>query len=279
MLDYSSFVSVVHDLATFMKPLKILRFAGLGEPLLHKQLTKMVAYAKEYKVAEQIEILSNGTLFDGMREIQLALAGVTRFIISVQGTTLRRYREVCGKPFDPEIIADRLRHLKDRSSSTEIYVKIVDTALTSVSDGSRFYNLFGPSCHKISIEHTVPIHPAVDYDSQIDEHNRGLTQFGSRTKKVRICPRPFMSLHVIPDGNVIPCYSLEYPVILGNVKETSLRGIWSGELLRSFRRQMIEHGRACNDICANCKIIEHRVFPEENLDGSVELLQEKMRGI
>lgn len=275
MLLYADFVSLVNDLRMFHRKLKVLRFAGLGEPLLHKQLVDMVGYACENKIADQIETLTNGTLFDGYIENQLASAGVTRFIVSIQGTTVKRYREVCGRSFDPSSIAFNLHRLKQECPWTEIYVKTVDTSLTHEDDGNTFYLMFGDSCDKISIEHTVPIHPTVDYSDKLSESTKGKTQFGSDSHRVHICPRPFMSLHVIPDGNVIPCYSLEYPVILGNIQETSLKKIWGGEALRQFRCKMINLGRDCNPVCKDCKIIDHRAFEEENLDEHRELLKER----
>lgn len=276
VMEFTTFVSLVNHLAVHDK-VRLLRFAGLGEPLLHRQLVSMIAYAKELGVSDQIEILTNGTLLlsDSSLGRQLVEAGVTRLIVSIQGMSSQRYQEVCGKPFEPEAIAAYLRQLMRGCPGVEIYVKIVDTALSpgaEQEDEKRFYATFDKSCHKMAVERTVPIHPTVDYSTQLDERSNEYTQYGGKRTGVQICPRPFMSMHVLPDGNVIPCYSLEYPLIIGNIKEDSLMNIWEGEKLREFRRQMVLQGRKCNTVCAECRIIEHRILIDDILDDRVEQL-------
>ena len=40
------FKKVIDDISNFPKKLKILRIAGLGEPLINQNISKMISYAK-----------------------------------------------------------------------------------------------------------------------------------------------------------------------------------------------------------------------------------------
>ncbi len=45
-MDYDLFRKVIDDLRKFPEPLKMLRLAANGEPLLNKRLPEMIEYAR-----------------------------------------------------------------------------------------------------------------------------------------------------------------------------------------------------------------------------------------
>ena len=45
MMDFSLFKKAIDDLTAFPAKIKVLRFVGIGEPLLHKHISGMVQYA------------------------------------------------------------------------------------------------------------------------------------------------------------------------------------------------------------------------------------------
>jgi MoaA/NifB/PqqE/SkfB family radical SAM enzyme len=50
-IDFELYKKCIDDLCKFPEKIKMLRFAGTGEPLLHKDIVKMVKYAAERQVA------------------------------------------------------------------------------------------------------------------------------------------------------------------------------------------------------------------------------------
>ena len=272
-MEYETFEKYACSAIGFGVKTKVLRFAGLGEPLLNDRLADMVELATNLEIVDEIEILTNGTLLDHETAASLLKSGVTRFIISIQGVTKKRYKEISGAEHDPRKIADNIEYLYKHRGNAKIYVKIVDTALQEECDADRFYKMFEGVCDMIAIERTVPIHPTVDYGKILDKSTDGITQFGCESKRVNVCPRPFMSMHIVPDGNVVPCYSLEYPTIVGNINNDSVVDIWNGEPFGKFRIAMLNDERKTNEICRRCKIIDHRIFKEEYLDNDIERLR------
>lgn len=67
--------------------LKLLVFAGLGEPLLHPQIAEMAAYAKKREVAGTVRIITNASLLTHKMSDSLIEAGLDSLKISLQGVT------------------------------------------------------------------------------------------------------------------------------------------------------------------------------------------------
>lgn len=87
-----------------------------------------------------------------------------------------------------------------------------------------------------------------------------------------ICPAPFTTLIVNPDGRVGFCRERSNDDVVGNIKEESLWDIWNGEKLRKIRREFLEgkivtckkqiKDRRCNNQCFNQVILPYAKFTE-----------------
>jgi MoaA/NifB/PqqE/SkfB family radical SAM enzyme len=65
------------------------------------------------------------------------------------------------------------------------------------------------------------------------------------------CRGPWTNLYVGASGGVYPCFLKE----LGNVRESSLRGLWNGVEMRGFRKRLRD-GVFC--VCQGCCHLEHQ---------------------
>ena len=125
----------------------------------------------------------------------------------------------------------------------------------------------------MAIEHTVPIHAGIDYDGVLQGRELTVTQFGFPVNKVSICPQPFFTMQINPDGKVVPCYSFEYPRIVGDCNKESVTEIWNGTEFQRLRREMLDGADNVCEICRNCSIIKYRLFPEDDLKNHAEKLK------
>ncbi len=73
----------------------------------------------------------------------LIAAGLSRLVVSLQGTTQDKYRDVCGADIDFPSFIDNLRYFFNHKGKTHVYFKIVDCALDGKEDEQRFYDVFG----------------------------------------------------------------------------------------------------------------------------------------
>lgn len=273
VMDIDLFKRCVDDFSNFPDKLKVLRFVGIGEPLLHKNISEMVRYAVSKDVANVVEIITNGALLTPHISDELIAAGLSRLVVSLQGTSPEKYRQVCGADMDFDAFLDNLKYFYDNKGTAQVYIKIIDCALDGDDDQKKFYELFGDLCDTMAIEHAVPIHSGVDYDNLLGKNGHAVTQFGLPVSEVSVCPQPFFTMQINPDGKVVPCYSFEYPGIMGDCNTQSAHGIWNGVSFRQFRYKMLEGIHGASESCKNCSIIKYRLFPEDDLQGSVDRLK------
>lgn len=272
VMDLGLYKKGIDDLAAFPHKVKVLRFVGIGEPLMHKNIVEMIKYAVDKNVANTVEILTNGLLLTPAMSDALISAGLNRLVVSLQGTSAEKYQDVCKTGIDFKEFIGILRYFYEHRGKTQVYLKIVDCALDDKEDEKRFYEIYGDICDTIAIEHAVPIHSGVEFDRVLKEKAIAVTQFGLPVAEVKVCPQPFFTLQVNPDGKVVPCYSFDYPEIMGDCNNSSLQEIWNGGKFRAFRRKMLAGLKDTNEICTDCSIITYRLFPEDDLSKDVARL-------
>ena len=164
VMDFDFYKKCIDDITAFPDKLKMLRFAGIGEPLLHKNIVGMVEYAASKNIADKIEIITNASLLTPKMSDLLISVGLSRLIVSLQGTTKEKYKEVSGIDIDFENFIENLRYFfENKGKNSQLYIKIVDEALDNKEDKERFYKLFGDICDTIGIEYVVPIQPGIEY--------------------------------------------------------------------------------------------------------------------
>lgn len=255
VMSYKKFQFLVDDMKGFPSKIKLIRFVGIGEPLLHADIARMVFDCKLNGICEKTEIITNAINLNNYMSDALIFAGLDRLVISVQGTSAAKYKEVANFDINFDKFIEQIKYFYEEKENTHVYIKIVDSA---VDDEQKFYDIFGDICDSIAIESTVPIHAGIDLPE------RDKTQFGEDLIDCEVCPQPFCHMQINADFNVVPCYSFEYPEILGNANQENIVKIWNGDKLRKFRKDFF-YGTS-NKTCKECKIQKYRMHSEDKLD-------------
>lgn len=252
------FVKCIDDMKGFPNKTRVLRFVGMGEPLLHPDISQMVKYAAASGVADKTEIVTNGTLLTRDMAFRLSDAGLDRLVVSAQDTSL----------------VEKVRYMHS-FGRTHIHVKIIDCCLKKPEDEQMFYDAYEDACDSIGVEYAGPIYPGVTFNNTVSPDR---TQYGARRSNPRVCPQPFATMQINPDGNVVPCYSIDYPEISGDANSESLPEIWNGKKLRKFRLKMLDGKEGASKACNICEILNHRMYPEDSLDEAADKLKGALHG-
>ena len=85
LMPLERFKKIVDDIKLSGVKIKMLRFAAIGEPLLHPQISEMVEYANKAGIAESIDIVTNGALLTKELSAKLIEAGLSKLRISLEG--------------------------------------------------------------------------------------------------------------------------------------------------------------------------------------------------
>lgn len=272
LMDLELLKKAVDEMGQFPDKIKTFRFVGIGEPILHKQLSEMIKYAVDKKIANNVELITNASVLTNELSDKIIDAKLDRLVISLQGIDATKYKEIADVTMNFDKFVQNITYFYNNRKNTKIYIKIVDQALDSKEDEKKFFDIFGGICDTIAIENLVPIHE-VEYKNDIAGVQE--TQFGQPLEDIKICSQPFYTMQLNPDGNVVPCYSFQYPTILGNVRNESIYKIWTGKKFNKFRYDMLNKGvDNMSKTCQECTIFKYRIFKEDILDGEEERLKE-----
>lgn len=277
-MSWELFKKIIDDLTDFPSPLKMLRLAANGEPLINKDLPRMIAYAKNKKITEHIEIVTNASLLTPEMSDGLIDAGLDRIRISIEAPDAEGYEAMCGYKIDWKEFLNNITYFYEHRKQCEVYIKTVDAAIKNEEQRKLFYEEFENICDKIFIEHVIPIW--TDYKKIYDnfEIEKGEGLHGHQIRDVNICPFPFYSFVINPDGEVtVCCNDWKRGISVGNVLKEKVKDIWGGEKYRSFLTGMLRKGRVKNHTtCATC---EYPMFDSvDNLDPFRDMLVKKFEG-
>ena len=272
VLDMELYRKFVADLKEFPRPLKMLRFAGTGEPLLHPEIAAMVACAKEAGVAESLDIVTNGLRLTHELSAALVEAGLGRIRISLQGLSDDAYAYTKKRGVFQKLV-ENIRWLYAHRGDTKIYVKIMDCALAE-GEEAEFLRFFGDIADFIAVEHLIPAVEQIDYEKLAGHALADVTQNGAAVRMAEVCPQPFYMMQLNPDGKMVPCCAMETAATLGDVAEESVRAIWHGERLRAFLEAQLRGEKSAYTTCAKCRQYRYAMFEEDVLDGEAERLLE-----
>lgn len=277
IMEFDLFKKIVDDMKKSNWHIKMLRFAAIGEPLLHGDIARMVAYARNVNIADSIDIVTNGSLLT--RELADALidAGLTRLRISLEGMSAKEYKKNVGADINFTDFVDHIRYFYENCGKTKLYIKIIDYMVPTQEEQERFYRMFHPICHSLAIEHLTPTIHEIDYDKISGNRKNNRPQNGEKLIESDICPQPFYMMQVNPDGKVVPCCSMKYPVILGDVTEQTMEEVWLGERYQTFCMDMLDGVQKASSVCGECKLYRYDLHEEDRLDEAASELKEKYR--
>lgn len=273
-MDFETYKKAIDDVQMFPDKVKALIFAGHGEPLLHREIADMVAYAKRTEKFERIEIVTNGSLLTPELSDKLIEAGLDRLRISLQGINAEEYKYVSRVNIDFKKFVDNIQYFYRHKTNTEVYIKIIDIALKEAGDEEQFKQIFESISDITAIEYAIPFVKEIDY-TDIGELSEKCKQGHKQVS--HICSMPFYMMVINPDGNVVPCCSTDFPMIFGNVREESLVDIWNSEVRNlCLKRQL--GGVDKIPICKECSVPAFGLQQGDYLDGHEnELLKRYMK--
>lgn len=274
-MKMATFMNVVNGLKEFGSKIKAVIFAGHGEPLTHENIADMVRLLKEADVAERIEITTNGSLLTRDMSDRLISAGVDRLKISIQGTTAAKYMNIAKHNINYASFLTNIDYFYTNKKSTEVYIKIIDTALEGDGDEQIFKRMFGPVSDYLDVEYLIPFISGIDHSKIKDSFDK-CKQGHSLSSD--ICSMPFYMQVIAPNGDILPCCSVDVPTVIGNINEISLLGAWRSQSLHEFQKCMLRD-KSENAICSKCAVPSHGLQIGDYLDDHRKRLADFYDGL
>jgi radical SAM protein with 4Fe4S-binding SPASM domain len=264
-MSYATFCKVIDDLSQFERPVKDLLMHKNGEPLLHKDIAKMISYAKAKNVANRIILVTNGSKLTPSLARDIAATNVDIIQISISHVTDEGYLKVSNVAVSYDDIVGKVAYLyaNIHHDKTRLIAKLMDTGLTE-DERKKFIDDFGIITDEANIEHPISYTQPTVKDTSLGLGN-GTTNDNYKAVYKDICTLPFYTMNINFNGNVSACsFDWRHKHIMGNVSENSLLEIWNGEKYRSFRIMQASKQRDKNEFCVGCEAVYNLL---DNIDN------------
>ena len=230
-MEFDLFKKIIDD----SPDLEHLCMHNWGEPLLHKDIFRMIEYAKN-KGVNYVVMNTNGTLLTDKMIDQIvdSKLDIIRFSIDGSAETFKRVRGVELKKIEQNI--NKLKNVKE-IRRPELKMGVVFTIEEDTEGDVEDY---------------------ITHWKQIVDHVR-LQPKLITSPRTEVCPEPFGKdygkLVVLWDGRVIPC-CVDYNANLtvGSVQNDTIQNLWKNEKMDLLRKQHL-NGQF-PDTCANCNECE-----------------------
>jgi len=273
-MNMTTFEKLVFDSKKFNRPYKLLSFMGHGEPLLNRDLPKMIKLANKHKIADRIEIITNASLLDREYSDELIDAGVTNLRVSLQGLSSEQYKNTSAVKIKFEDLVENLKyfHDKGKNKGSNLFVKVLDCSL-DYNQEKDFYELFNNMSSRMYIEEVKPVYDTVGFTKDMDNLTRD--RYGNYHEKREVCPLAFFTLSVWPNGDIAPCDAIYKPIVLGNVNQDDISKVFNNRKNNEFRLKLLNGEKnnmfGCNKCCAPDDVSHDK----DELDSSKLELKEK----
>ena len=226
-----------------------------GEPLINKNLNKMVDIAKKSMVSNCIQTTTNASLLTKGKAIGLIESGLDRIRISVEHVSDEGYKKLTKKYSNYDEIRENVAFMfndkRKRGNDLYVYVKILDTGLTE-EDRYKFIKDFKHISDEIHIDSLMGWSLSTEKDFTLG-NDPGKSMSGGKKTVRKICTSPFTNQVVNFDGTVsCCCVDWSHKTVVGNLNKQSFHEIWNGEMLREFRLLHIRGERSKIKACRDC---------------------------
>ena len=263
---------------------------GVGEPMLVKDLPRMVRYLKDR--GTYVLFNTNGTLMQPKRFQELIDTGLDELRVSLDAADRDSYRKVRGKDFFNRIVRDVgkfvayqkatgattprvslwLTGLKETVDQLPAFVRLAaEMGVTEVhlqrlvfdeggygmarADLSLFESTQGAEASAIAEAEALGRSLGVTLDAS------GATEPGISLKRQEdrawaTCRRPWSLMYFTAHGRALPCCIAPFSVrgysnyTLGDATQATLREIWNGTAYRDFRSELLSDAPPAP--CRNC---------------------------
>jgi len=236
-----------------------------GEPLMNPRLASMIRRLRDETTATQIHFVTNAMLVTEEKARDLALSGVDKIFVSIDGRTPEENDELRrGSRYETvrENVRILSRHLKPVGVALFISnVRPRRPGDPDVPEVPAFLRADFPD---------VPTSANYAYKWPgwtASENETELAVGVEPGRRTGFCSAPFIETVARAGGDVtMCCYDIQGRAVMGRLEEESLAAIWNGSRYKTVRRAMLAGDMAALPaICRDCPVItgEEIRYPAE----------------
>lgn len=243
-MEMATFKKIVDECAYHHLP--ALKLSWRGEPMLNKNFSEMIRYAKSKGILE-VTSLTNATLMNEGLARKIVEARLDQLVISIDGFTKETYEKIRVGADHGTVVNNIKNLLKVRGRLRKPFIRLQYTeSSTNRHETAAFYDHWKGLVDEITISYCQ------DFGSpqKSDANSVPVHEF--------CCKQPFQRLVVMADGTVCVCATdVMGSLAIGNVNDSSLKDLWTGEKINQLRDW---HKSGQYHLSPMCRICAHNIF-------------------
>lgn len=219
----------------------------MNEPFTDKRMVDWIALAKQRVPRATVTVTTNGSLLRPKVTDRLMTSGLDAIWFSFNGATKETYEKIMGVPYD-RVVHNIDYLLSVKPQSLRVYTNMIETnpMAPEIDENIRRWRARGVESGPSKL---------VNRGGNV----RNFTELNYRplgSDPTHVCDLLYHKMYILHSGDaVLCCMDWRRTVIVGNVKEQTLRQIWNGERYRHYRR-LHEEGRVGElDLCSTCSYV------------------------
>jgi radical SAM protein with 4Fe4S-binding SPASM domain len=261
MLSFDNFKKIIDELGPYLIHVD---FCNWGEPLLNKNIYRMLKYARQYNVDTKID--SNLNHFSEKDAEKMILSGLDKLIVSIDGITPETYSKYrIGGDFKKamenlEILLKKKKELKSSKPYISWQFLVFRHNEHEIEEVRRMgkalgVDQIGITKAFIGNKDWIPLNEEFSRYKKEDIKDKYTSKY-FKPPQDRTCNWLWEAMVINPNGSVSPCCSVEDEKDdFGNIFEQSFKEIWNNAnyyMARRFIKNRIKTEEDKN-ICLNCR--------------------------
>jgi radical SAM protein with 4Fe4S-binding SPASM domain len=219
-----------------------------NEPFTDVRMVDWIRFAKRTVPHAVVTVTTNGSLLFPRITDRLIHSGLDAIWFSFNGATRDTYEKIMGLSYDD--VKANIDYLLDvRPPSLRVFTNMIDTVPMSgeIAENIRYWQSRGVQSGSS---------PFVNRAGNVSNFAE-LNYRPHAPGPARLCELLYHKMYIGWNGDaLLCCMDWRRRVILGNVREQSVREIWNGEPYRRYRR-LQEEGRIEElELCSTCSYIQ-----------------------
>ncbi|MFC1562968.1 radical SAM/SPASM domain-containing protein [candidate division KSB1 bacterium] len=262
-MDFDLFKKTIDDCKGHR--LRKINLFWFGETFIYPKLPAAIKYIKEGLPKTKVNISTNGALVNGEIAEKIIDSGLDTLNFDIDGATKQTFESI-RRNLNFEQVTENVKNFmtirkKLEKKKPRVSVTIIKMDKT-VGEIDSFINYW-----KDIVDH-VGVNDYNTWLGTVEDLNVGEKKEKSSTGKFTFpCDHPFNELAIAVDGRAtMCCLDSDCSEVMGNLKENSIKEIWTGEKIIEKRQLLIENKYDQIQICKNCNSF---IFQERSVWANV----------
>jgi len=240
-----------------------------GEPLLNRDLFKIIKYIKEFKKSISVVTSTNLNIDNKDVLVELLKSGIDEIIVSCDGASKETYEKYrVGGDFN--LVMQNLRFLSDEKRKLSSNADIVWNFLVfkhnehEIAAARSMANELGVSFRiglmrtsmkdEVLKPHQEGIKKDLDWIPDNPEYSAYDKARLTTKKIIKSCRKPWQEISLNWNGEVFPCCAVYGDNFnFGDANQDSIKKIWNTQKYRQARKEIIGAKQKATTICGICK--------------------------